>query len=76
MQDPPIVSTLEQTEVFSVVCFFCFVFQDKMCEGTVLMLLGNKLDLAEDNRKVTRAKGERLAEVNCIWIFKELSALM
>ncbi|MED6266476.1 hypothetical protein CHARACLAT_002539 [Characodon lateralis] len=37
--------------------------KDKMCEGTVLMLLGNKLDLADNNnREVTRGEGERLAE--------------
>ncbi|XP_038134119.1 EF-hand calcium-binding domain-containing protein 4A isoform X2 [Cyprinodon tularosa] len=37
--------------------------RDKMCEGTVLMLLGNKVDLADDaNREVMRAEGERLAE--------------
>ncbi|KAK5619523.1 hypothetical protein CRENBAI_013908 [Crenichthys baileyi] len=37
--------------------------KDKMSEGTVLMLLGNKLDLADNkNREVTKAEGERLAE--------------
>lgn len=38
--------------------------QEKMCEGAVLMLLGNKLDLAEGHsRKVSTQEGQRLAEV-------------
>ncbi|KAM6936950.1 EF-hand calcium-binding domain-containing protein 4A [Xenentodon cancila] len=37
--------------------------KEKTCEGTVLMLLGNKLDLTDNNRrKVTTAEGQRLAE--------------
>lgn len=35
-----------------------------MCDGAVLMLLANKLDLADDHsRRVTAEKGQRLAEV-------------
>ncbi|XP_037539619.1 ras-related protein Rab-6.2-like [Nematolebias whitei] len=37
--------------------------KEKMCEGTVLMLVGNKLDLADNHsRKVTTAEGQSLAE--------------
>ncbi|XP_013887123.1 EF-hand calcium-binding domain-containing protein 4A isoform X2 [Austrofundulus limnaeus] len=36
--------------------------KEKMCEGTVLMLVGNKLDLANHSRKVTTAEGQNLAE--------------
>lgn len=41
--------------------------QEKMCEGTVLMLLANKLDLADSHsRQVTAKEGQRLAEVKHI----------
>uniref|UniRef100_A0A4W6DX50 Si:ch211-247i17.1 n=1 Tax=Lates calcarifer TaxID=8187 RepID=A0A4W6DX50_LATCA len=44
-----------------------WVDSEKMCEGAVLMLLGNKLDLADGHgRKVTTLEGQRLAEVRCI----------
>ncbi|KAM3869951.1 EF-hand calcium-binding domain-containing protein 4A-like [Diretmus argenteus] len=46
--------------------------QEKKCEGTVLMLLGNKLDLA-DRRKVTTREGQRLAEQHQA-VFYECSA--
>ncbi|KAM7396806.1 hypothetical protein PAMP_019817 [Pampus punctatissimus] len=37
--------------------------KEKMCEGAVLMLLGNKLDLADGNsRQVTTREGRKLAE--------------
>ncbi|KAM7414682.1 hypothetical protein PAMA_019479 [Pampus argenteus] len=37
--------------------------KEKMCEGAVLMLLGNKLDLADGNsRQVTAREGRKLAE--------------
>ncbi|XP_041852471.1 EF-hand calcium-binding domain-containing protein 4A [Melanotaenia boesemani] len=37
--------------------------KEKMCEGTVLMLLGNKLDLANSHsRKVPTTEGQKLAE--------------
>ena len=45
----------------------CSVSQEKMCDGAVLMLLGNKLDLADGHgRKVTTGEGQRLAEVRSI----------
>lgn len=48
-----------------------------MCEGTVLMLVGNKLDLADSHsREVTTAEGQNLAEVKFICIFKDLSAVI
>ncbi|XP_040893374.1 EF-hand calcium-binding domain-containing protein 4A isoform X2 [Toxotes jaculatrix] len=47
--------------------------KEKMCEGTVLMLLGNKLDLADKRgRKVTTGQGQRLAENQAL--FYECSA--
>ncbi|XP_037834402.1 EF-hand calcium-binding domain-containing protein 4A isoform X2 [Kryptolebias marmoratus] len=48
--------------------------REKMCEGTVLMLVGNKLDLADNpsSRKVTTAEGQSLAEYQAL--FYECSA--
>ncbi|XP_043980261.1 EF-hand calcium-binding domain-containing protein 4A isoform X1 [Gambusia affinis] len=52
-----------QSASFSAVRGWMDSVRDKMCEGTVLMLLGNKLDLADNNnREITRPEGERLAE--------------
>ncbi|KAM4553679.1 EF-hand calcium-binding domain-containing protein 4A isoform 1-T3 [Fundulus diaphanus] len=62
------------TASFSAVRGWMDSVKDKMCEGTVLMVLGNKLDLADNNsREVTRAEGERLAEHYQAW-FHECSA--
>ncbi|CAN9499371.1 unnamed protein product [Ophioblennius macclurei] len=36
--------------------------KERMCEDATLMLLGNKLDLADVHRKVTAREGRRLAE--------------
>ncbi|XP_036068248.1 ras-related protein RABE1d-like [Oryzias melastigma] len=36
--------------------------KEKMSDGTVLMLMGNKLDLSHHTREVTTAEGRRLAE--------------
>ena len=48
-----------------------------MCDGAVLMLLANKLDLTDGHsREVTTEEGQRLAEVRLISIFKLLSALI
>ncbi|XP_039989653.1 EF-hand calcium-binding domain-containing protein 4A [Xiphias gladius] len=48
--------------------------KEKMSEGTVLMLLGNKLDLADGlGRKVTTGEGQRLAEQHKV-LFYECSA--
>ncbi|XP_019934329.2 EF-hand calcium-binding domain-containing protein 4A isoform X1 [Paralichthys olivaceus] len=48
--------------------------KDKMCEGAVLMLLGNKLDLADtQSREVTTREGQRLAEQHQA-LFYECSA--
>lgn len=45
----------------------CVCVQEKMCDGAVLMLLANKLDLADSqSRKVTTQEGQRLAEVRRI----------
>lgn len=68
-------STLVRVCILTCVCL-CF-FQEKMSEGAVLMLLANKLDLADSHsRKVTAAEGQRLAEVRHNWIFKLRSALI
>ncbi|KAM9377707.1 EF-hand calcium-binding domain-containing protein 4A [Pholidichthys leucotaenia] len=48
--------------------------REKMSEGAVLMLLGNKLDLVDSHsRKVTAAEGQRLAEEHQA-LFYECSA--
>uniref|UniRef100_UPI0037E7A69A EF-hand calcium-binding domain-containing protein 4A n=1 Tax=Semicossyphus pulcher TaxID=241346 RepID=UPI0037E7A69A len=48
--------------------------KEKMCDGAVLMLLANKLDLAESpGRKVSTADGQRLAEQHQA-LFYECSA--
>ncbi|XP_053283509.1 EF-hand calcium-binding domain-containing protein 4A isoform X1 [Pleuronectes platessa] len=48
--------------------------KEKMCEGAVLMLLGNKLDLADaHSRQVTTREGQRLAEQHQA-LFYECSA--
>ncbi|XP_047451766.1 EF-hand calcium-binding domain-containing protein 4A isoform X2 [Mugil cephalus] len=47
--------------------------KEKMCEGAVMMLLGNKLDAADGHsRKVTSREGQRLAEHQAL--FYECSA--
>ncbi|XP_044050479.1 EF-hand calcium-binding domain-containing protein 4A isoform X2 [Siniperca chuatsi] len=47
--------------------------KEKMCDGAVLMLLANKLDLADScSRKVTTVEGQRLAEHQAL--FYECSA--
>ncbi|XP_026221280.1 EF-hand calcium-binding domain-containing protein 4A isoform X2 [Anabas testudineus] len=47
--------------------------KEKMCDSAVLMLLGNKLDLADGrSRKVTTEEGQRLAEHQAL--FYECSA--
>ncbi|XP_030587552.1 EF-hand calcium-binding domain-containing protein 4A [Archocentrus centrarchus] len=49
--------------------------REKMCEGAVLMLLGNKLDLAGNQcRQVTTEEGQRLAEQHQA-LFYECSAM-
>ncbi|XP_044050480.1 EF-hand calcium-binding domain-containing protein 4A isoform X3 [Siniperca chuatsi] len=48
--------------------------KEKMCDGAVLMLLANKLDLADScSRKVTTVEGQRLAEQHQA-LFYECSA--
>ncbi|XP_029910331.1 ras-related protein Rab-13 [Myripristis murdjan] len=48
--------------------------QEKKCEGAVLMLLGNKLDLADSyRREVTTREGQRLAQQHQA-VFYECSA--
>lgn len=45
-----------------------------MCEGAVLMLLGNKLDLADNQcREVKTEEGQKLAEVRRIRLFTQIS---
>ncbi|XP_054895047.1 EF-hand calcium-binding domain-containing protein 4A isoform X2 [Poeciliopsis prolifica] len=64
-----------QSASFSAVRGWMDSVRDKMCEGTVLMLLGNKLDLADNNnREITRPEGERLAEEYQA-LFHECSAM-
>lgn len=54
-----------------------YLFQEKMCEGAVLLLLGNKLDLADSGcRKVTTGEAQRLADVRHIKIFKQLNSVV
>lgn len=40
--------------------------QEKTGDAVVLMLLANKLDLADGQRMVTAAQGQRLAEVRLV----------
>lgn len=50
---------------------FKCLHQEKMCEGAVLMLLANKLDLADSHsREVSTGEGQRLAEVRHTQIFR------
>lgn len=50
--------------------------QEKMCEGAVLMLLGNKLDLADNQRREVRTEeGQKLAEVRRIRLFTQISKI-
>ncbi|XP_061678151.1 EF-hand calcium-binding domain-containing protein 4A isoform X2 [Syngnathoides biaculeatus] len=47
--------------------------EEKMCDGAILMLLGNKLDLADSHRrKVAKRDGQKLAEHRAL--FYECSA--
>ncbi|XP_042084395.1 EF-hand calcium-binding domain-containing protein 4A isoform X1 [Haplochromis burtoni] len=50
--------------------------REKMCEGAVLMLLGNKLDLADNQRREVRTEeGQKLAEVRRIRLFTQISKI-
>lgn len=47
--------------------------QEKVSDGVVLMLLANKLDLADSQRRqVTAEQGQMLAQVRLFWICKLL----
>ncbi|XP_042175695.1 EF-hand calcium-binding domain-containing protein 4A isoform X2 [Oncorhynchus tshawytscha] len=59
---------------FSAVRGWMDLVQERMSEGAVLMLLGNKMDLSEDQkREVTTREGQRLAEQDNA-VFYECSA--
>lgn len=47
-------------------CVCCVTPQEKTGDGVVLMLLANKLDLADGRRMVAAAQGRRLAEVRLV----------
>ncbi|KAM4618234.1 EF-hand calcium-binding domain-containing protein 4A [Polymixia lowei] len=47
--------------------------QERKCEGAIVMLLGNKLDMADSRREVTTREGQRLAEQHQA-VFYECSA--
>ncbi|XP_029290364.1 ras-related protein Rab-13 [Cottoperca gobio] len=52
-----------QSSSFAAVRGWMDSVKEKMCEGAVLMLLANKLDLADSrSREVTTDQGQRLAE--------------
>lgn len=68
---------LDSKSSFFLVKRFVYLFQEKMCEGAVLLLLGNKLDLADSGcRKVTTGEAQRLADVRHIKIFKQLNSVV
>ncbi|XP_056242630.1 EF-hand calcium-binding domain-containing protein 4A isoform X1 [Seriola aureovittata] len=63
-----------QPPSFTAVRGWMVSVKKKMCDGAVLMLLGNKLDLADRwSRKVTTDNGQRLAEQHQA-LFYECSA--
>ncbi|XP_073329004.1 EF-hand calcium-binding domain-containing protein 4A [Pagrus major] len=65
---------LTQSPSFTAVRGWMHSVKEKMCDGAVLMLLANKLDLADDHsRRVTAGKGQRLAEQHQA-LFYECSA--
>ncbi|XP_074488860.1 EF-hand calcium-binding domain-containing protein 4A [Sebastes fasciatus] len=54
---------ITQSSSFAAVRGWMDSVKEKMCDGAVLMLLANKLDLADGNsREVTTEQGQRLAE--------------
>lgn len=65
---------LTHSTSFTAVRGWMHSVKEKMCDGAVLMLLANKLDLADDHsRRVTAEKGQRLAEQHQA-LFYECSA--
>ncbi|XP_035813328.1 EF-hand calcium-binding domain-containing protein 4A [Amphiprion ocellaris] len=63
-----------QSASFTAVRGWMDSVKEKMCEGSVLMLLGNKLDLADGHsREVSTGDGQRLAEQHQA-LFYECSA--
>ncbi|XP_036963879.1 EF-hand calcium-binding domain-containing protein 4A [Acanthopagrus latus] len=65
---------LTHSASFTAVRGWMHSVKEKMCDGAVLMLLANKLDLADDHsRRVTAGKGQRLAEQHQA-LFYECSA--
>ncbi|KAM9807733.1 EF-hand calcium-binding domain-containing protein 4A [Neosynchiropus ocellatus] len=64
---------ITQPDSFTAVRGWLDSVKEKMCEGTVLMLLGNKADLDNNNRIITPAEGRVLAEEHQA-IFYECSA--
>ncbi|KAK5927930.1 hypothetical protein CgunFtcFv8_013035 [Champsocephalus gunnari] len=63
-----------QPSTFTAVRGWMDSVKEKMCEGAVLMLLGNKLDLADTHsRRVTTSEGQGLAEQHQA-LFYECSA--
>ncbi|KAM9854784.1 EF-hand calcium-binding domain-containing protein 4A [Aulostomus maculatus] len=63
---------ITQPPSFTAVRGWMDLVKEKMCEGAVLILLGNKLDLTH-SRKVTTGDGQRLAEQHQA-LFYECSA--
>ncbi|XP_042351933.1 EF-hand calcium-binding domain-containing protein 4B-like [Plectropomus leopardus] len=65
---------ITQASSFAAVRGWMDSVKEKMCEGAVLMLLANKLDLADrHSREVTTGEGQRLAEQHQA-LFYECSA--
>ncbi|XP_028441317.1 EF-hand calcium-binding domain-containing protein 4A isoform X2 [Perca flavescens] len=65
---------ITQSSSFAAVRGWIDSVKEKMCEGAVLMLLANKLDLADSHsREVTTGEGQRLAEQHQA-LFYECSA--
>ncbi|XP_033490292.1 EF-hand calcium-binding domain-containing protein 4A [Epinephelus lanceolatus] len=65
---------ITQASSFAAVRGWMDSVKEKMCEGAVLMLLANKLDMADrHSREVTTSEGQRLAEQHQA-LFYECSA--
>ncbi|XP_053741630.1 EF-hand calcium-binding domain-containing protein 4A isoform X1 [Synchiropus splendidus] len=64
---------ITQPDSFTAVRGWLDSVKEKMCEGTVLMLLGNKADLDNKDRIITPAEGQVLAKEHQA-IFYECSA--
>ncbi|XP_061917056.1 EF-hand calcium-binding domain-containing protein 4A isoform X3 [Entelurus aequoreus] len=71
-----VVYDVTQAASFTAVRGWMESVEEKMCDGAVLMMLGNKVDLADvsENRKVMTRDGQKLAQQQHQALFYECSA--